>query len=507
MPGPEIEKMTSRCCGQRASRPDAALVKASIGVLAGLFLALSGLATYVFFPTILKTQVELNLVLEEGNEVYANWQRTPVPIYVKYYFFNYTNPDEYLAGTQKPRLEEHGPYTFIETREKVNITWNDNGTVSYRQVKRYYFQPDMTKGSLDDVITTVNMPMISSAYVVRYAPDDFFREAVTEIFLDSHSSLFIRKSVRELLYEGYEERILSIAKSMDFPVPSTRFRWLEGKNDTDDGEYTIFTGTKGMHNYGALDKYNGLNETSAYHSYCNMINGTVGDLWPPVALENQDNITLFVPDFCRSIQLDFLGDVETRGVKLRRYYAGAQMFNYSSRENRCFCDKTCLPSGALNVSTCVKGPPEGTPVAITFPHFLHAHPFYQQGVEGVKPDPKKHQMYIDIEPKMGITVNAAAKFQVNVWIENIPGVLFFQDVKERQFFPVFWFENLASADKSMLSRLRLVTEELPQYVTVGAFGAVIIGGVILLTTLVYAIRYTKKPKPVQPTYIPVRVLK
>ncbi|EEC09617.1 hypothetical protein IscW_ISCW008058 [Ixodes scapularis] len=35
------------------------MVKATLGVLLGLFLALSGLASYVFFPTILKTQVEL----------------------------------------------------------------------------------------------------------------------------------------------------------------------------------------------------------------------------------------------------------------------------------------------------------------------------------------------------------------------------------------------------------------------------------------------------------------
>ncbi|XP_077517685.1 protein croquemort-like isoform X1 [Amblyomma americanum] len=503
MPGPEIEKMTSRCCGQRASRPDMALVKASIGVLVGLFLALSGLATYVFFPTILKTQVEMNLVLEPGNEVYSNWQRAPVPIYVKYYFFNMTNPEEILAGTEKARLQEVGPYTFLETREKVNITWNPNGTVSYRQVKRYYFQPDMTKGTLDDVITTLNMPMISSAYSVRDAPDEFFKEAVTEIFSETESKLFISKSMRELLFEGYEEPIFRIAKSMNFPVPSDRFGWLLGKNDTDDGEYTIFTGSKGMDNYGAMDNYNGLNATSAYHGHCNLINGTVGDMYPPLALEKKENLTLFVSDFCRSIVLDFLGDVETRGVKLRRYYAGPRMFNYSSKGSRCFCDKTCLPSGVLNVSACV----QGSPVIISFPHYLYAHPYFQQGLEGIRPDPKKHQMYLDIEPKMGITVNANAKFQVSVWIEKIQNVSFFEDIEERRFFPVFWFENLASADKNMLSRLRLVTEELPQYVTVGSFGAVIIGGIILLATLVYAIRYTKRPKPVQPTYIPVRVLK
>ncbi|EEC03179.1 hypothetical protein IscW_ISCW003296 [Ixodes scapularis] len=49
-----------------------------------------------------------NLILEPGNEVYAHWQEVPIPIYIKYYFFNVTNPNEVLEQTEKPRLEELG---------------------------------------------------------------------------------------------------------------------------------------------------------------------------------------------------------------------------------------------------------------------------------------------------------------------------------------------------------------------------------------------------------------
>lgn len=94
---------------------------------------------------------------------------------------------------------------------------------------------------------------------------------------------------------------------------------------------------------------------------------------------------------------------------------------------------------------------------------------------------------------MGITVNAAAKFQVNVFVERIAGIPQFENITERRFYPIFWFENLASADKGLLSKVRLVTEEIPQYVTVASFAAVIIGGIVLLATLVYAIRYTRRP--------------
>lgn len=497
--------MAGSCCGRRTRRPDGAMVKATLGVLLGLFLALSGLASYVFFPTILKTQVELNLILEPGNEVYAHWQEVPIPIYIKYYFFNVTNPNEVLEQTEKPRLEELGPYTFRETREKVNITWHPNGTVSYRQIKKYYLQSDMTRGSLDDQVVTLNMPMVSAAHTVRFDTEEFefYKEAVSEIFEAKESTFFVRRTMRELLFDGYDEPILTSAQSLGIEVPSTKFGWLLDKNGTDDGEYTIFTGSKGMHNYGEMDKYNGLSEMNAFHGYCNVINGTVGDMWPPLALENWDNVTLFIRDFCRSIRLSYLGDVETRGVKLRRYWGEGRLFDYAEKDNQCFCTGTCFPSGVLNISACQ----QGAPVAVSFPHFLYGDPSYQQAVEGIAPDPKRHQMYLDIEPKMGITVNAAAKFQVNVFVERIAGIPQFENITERRFYPIFWFENLASADKGLLSKVRLVTEEIPQYVTVASFAAVVIGGIVLLATLVYAIRYTRRPKPVRPTYIPVTVLK
>jgi hypothetical protein len=38
----------------------------------------------------------------------------------------------------KPKLEECGPYVFREERQKVDVTFNENDTISYRQVKISY---------------------------------------------------------------------------------------------------------------------------------------------------------------------------------------------------------------------------------------------------------------------------------------------------------------------------------------------------------------------------------
>ncbi|XP_022236874.1 protein croquemort-like, partial [Limulus polyphemus] len=102
------------------------------------------------------------MMLQEGSESYGYWKEPPVPIYIRFYFFNLTNPEGVWSLKEKPDFKEMGPYTFREHRLKVNITWNKNGTVSYQQIKSWYFESDLTDGSLEDIVTTLNVPAVVS---------------------------------------------------------------------------------------------------------------------------------------------------------------------------------------------------------------------------------------------------------------------------------------------------------------------------------------------------------
>jgi hypothetical protein len=46
----------------------------------------------------------------------------PMPIYMKLYFFHILNPDAVKSGKQIPKLEERGPFTFVEYREKIKLS-------------------------------------------------------------------------------------------------------------------------------------------------------------------------------------------------------------------------------------------------------------------------------------------------------------------------------------------------------------------------------------------------
>ena len=68
-----------------------------------------------------------------------------------------------------------GPYVFIEEREKINITWDHTrGTISYHQKKNYYFAPELTNGSLDDLVYHVNVPLVVSSIIPSYPTTSHF---------------------------------------------------------------------------------------------------------------------------------------------------------------------------------------------------------------------------------------------------------------------------------------------------------------------------------------------
>ena len=42
------------------------------------------------------------------------------------------------------------------------MTWNANDTVTYMQIKTWHFEPEMSVGSLQDNVTSLNVPLLVS---------------------------------------------------------------------------------------------------------------------------------------------------------------------------------------------------------------------------------------------------------------------------------------------------------------------------------------------------------
>merc|ERR1712156_546597 len=106
------------------------------------------------------------------------WQKTPIPMYNKIYYFNCTNPQEVMKNRAKPLLKQVGPYVFREEHVKTNITFSKSDhTVQYMQKKFWYFDEEKSSGSLDDEIFTLNMVAVAASdgtrYPGRFGEDDY----------------------------------------------------------------------------------------------------------------------------------------------------------------------------------------------------------------------------------------------------------------------------------------------------------------------------------------------
>ncbi|XP_023244168.1 scavenger receptor class B member 1-like [Centruroides sculpturatus] len=198
----------------------------------------------------------LKIILSPESEIYPYWKDMSIPVYLRIYLYNITNPMEIENGII-PKLEQVGPYTFREERHKINIKWNNNGTVSYQQIKRWYFETSMSNGSLSDSVFTLNAPMIILVSILQQNMPEIVLKILTKLLETLNSNLIISRSVDELLFMGYADDLLQLLKHLNL-YPEREFGWFYKKNNSDDGIFTIYTGSTNINYRGMLDKWNGV---------------------------------------------------------------------------------------------------------------------------------------------------------------------------------------------------------------------------------------------------------
>lgn len=81
------------------------------------------------------------------------------------YLFNWTNAADVRVPGVKPHFEQMGPYVFREEKTKEDLVWHENKTVTFYGRRTWFFEPSMSGGKLDDLITCPHLPSIVSFYL------------------------------------------------------------------------------------------------------------------------------------------------------------------------------------------------------------------------------------------------------------------------------------------------------------------------------------------------------
>ncbi|RWS25825.1 platelet glycoprotein 4-like protein [Leptotrombidium deliense] len=366
-------------------------------------------------PWLTKKEISKQIAIVNGTDSFERWKNPPVPFLMKFYIFELTNALELQSGG-KANVTQRGPYVFKEVRQKkiVNIS-SDGSNIAYLDLKSYYFIENLSNGTLDDQITFINIPLIAATKVATQRPNG--DTLLDTLFKTQKLTIDERKTVKQILFDGYVvdfvKRLEIIAKQLGIPLaeslPDDTFGFFYRKNCTletsnclDNFIHAIDSGKFNADNVGQYISINGSRSLDYWNgTYCNMLKGTDGSRFHP-SVDATERLQVFAIELCRSIYLDSVGEVELKDINLLRFKMSSNFYKGPHKEpsNKCFCVKPkveeahCQVDGILEISTCQKG----APIALTGPHFYKVDPRVAQLVNGLSPDPKLHETFVDIEP-------------------------------------------------------------------------------------------------------------
>lgn len=298
--------------------------------------------------------------------------------------------------------------------------------------------------------------------------------------------IIVTKNVSELLFDGYDDELLTLARQNNNPslpkIPFDKFGWfVERNNSWDyDGNFTMFTGKDDINKLGVLTDWKFSDDIGLFRGECDKVKGTTGELWPPIKNGEKPSLSVFATDICRSVTVQYDSDYRKFGINGYKWIADEKVFDNGVKypEMACYCTsniESCpdLLSGVFNASACKFG----APAFVSFPHFYLADKNFIENINGMTPNKEDHEFFVSMEPRTGIPLDVRAQLQINLLMKNYPWTTI-NNVPEVMV-PMFWFRQTASLSEELAksARLAVLLPDLGVYMAygLGSIGVVILG--------------------------------
>lgn len=431
-----------------------------------------------------------NLVLKNNTQTFQWWQVPPVQPYMRVHVFNYTNLEAFMAGREKPFVQDVGPYTFRQTMEKVDVVFNDNGTVSYREKISFEFAPELSvSDGKDDRVTVINMPLLSA--IALMGQKNIFQQSAMALAIRTiNSKPFLNLSASEFMW-GYKEALTTLAKvfsSLNVDPESLKLGILEARDGVTRTTVTVETGAKDMDRLGLITRVGGRERLDAWgDTNCSRMDGSDGTMFPPKLVQNRSRLHIFNKDMCRRLPIEFRDEVEIRGdIPAYRYQPPANVFDTPAQnpDNECFCPEErgekCLPGGVFSVAPCTFG----APIMVSFPHFFQGDSELYDHVDGLQPNASKHSMYLYLHPILGIPMGGQSRFQFNIQIHKSPHLAVDDFLEDGSILPIAWLEigvdELPPEIRDVFYRATFTTLSIERGLKYGLLVLAFITGLVLL---------------------------
>lgn len=395
----------------------------------GTFFLVAAYTAFVVKPA--DVIVNSKMTLTEGSAFYHLWQKPPINFYIKVYVFNVTNSKEFLSGREKLRVQEVGPYIYSEILENTNVTFNPNNTVTYVPKRRVQAEPEISpRDAHADWIIVPNIPLLGVASMLHNS-SFFLNMGLSTLVRYLGSQPLLNITAHDYLW-GYDDELVRLASHL-LPtwVPFSRLGLMDRMFDEGENVITITLNDsqadkteamKRRQRIYSFDIYNGLTNFRQWteKTSCSSLNGVSEGILYPKHMRSNDTFLIYRKSFCRVLPVVFSrSGVTNAGFPAYWFRVPDNVFDSPDRnpENACYCRPDvapCLLSGLADMTSCYYS----IPLALSFPHFLNGDPQLLEKLDGLSPDPSKHESIFVIQPDLGLPLAVRTRFQVNLAVYN-----------------------------------------------------------------------------------------
>ncbi|XP_043803781.1 scavenger receptor class B member 1-like isoform X1 [Apis laboriosa] len=445
-----------------------------------MILGCLGLATgcilFVFQPY--ELLFKLKIIFSPNSEIFELWRKPNVELYLKVYLFNVTNHEEFLSGKEsKLKFQEVGPYVYRESFEHANVLFNDNSTVTARLLHPLEYVPKMSNGTEEDEMILPNIALFSITNVMRNAAY-LSRLGLNLLILNTNSHPLIKMTAKEFMF-GYKSTLVTLGnKMMPFWIKFDKLGLIDRMYDFDGDYITVYTGETDVRRTGLIEKYNGNVNLPQWTGKCANVNGASDGVKYPSYIEPNDTILFFRKSLCRAAPMIRIEETSIKGMHAYKYIFIENIFDNGiyNPENKCFCRHGyCLKAGLIDVTDCYYG----FPIALSYPHFYKSDPSILEAIEGLNPRPELHESYAYIQPKSGLPLKVAFRFQINMALQNIEHMARVEKFGD-MVLPLLWFEiGMNELPLSMYIRFWFYLNFLPILQDIVTYSSLIIGIILI----------------------------
>ncbi|CAB3400548.1 unnamed protein product [Caenorhabditis bovis] len=456
-----------------------------------------------------------NLALSENADFSLSYSaflysNPPMTNVMNFYFFNITNPDEFLYNGEKPQLVEVGPYPFIESEEKKYSKFSDDGTkMFYQNYKKYSFSEERISKylSYNDKImypNSIAVGAFSSVFGKSTNLSQPIQFAVSVAFMLIGEYSIITQNVRESLFDGFNEPLLDLLHSdlvnifavyyfgsnsvLKQLVPQMKtFAYFSNYNNTYDENYWVNTGKKDINKLGVIESWAGLKKlpkTFWPSDYARQIRGSDSGSLCKMNLNEKDELPLFISFMCRSFTSVYLKNGNVNGFDTMLFAVPPDDYDTTLDKNTGFRypnfeQADYYPDWPGHVNS----PPFTT--LISPPHFLYSPKQVQTSLSVISPDSEKHRpIQFHHEKLTGTVLKANVRLQINIPISNNEAALQTAQIPNI-IVPLFWQDSEIILRDFVYNKLWLSVIVIPIIVQCIQYFLIVIGVVILIAVVFY----------------------